>query len=392
MLITLSTVLGYVAAEIYLPAMPTLQEWFGSSTSDLQLTVSVYILGLAISQLIGGPVIDRLSYRYIAITMCVLFIISSIACALSADLYQLIIARLFQAFSGGLLAVIGRASLSRLFKPDETMRIYLYISPILALSLSFSPLIGGYLTHYLSWHSIFYFTALLGFVLFYLTYMHLYINDSKSVSISISPKSILKTYYGILSNKNYLASITVTSVIFAQLLSYLTESPFIFGSLNYTSQQIGKFYILLSLAFVAGSWFTRRYIKTLQYDTLVYTGFLFVFLGIALLFTISLFDIKYAYEIYIPSTIIGFGNGILIPIASGKAITVFPDKAGYASGLLSFTNLLFSSIAILFVNLFTHKSTTLLAVYMGVFVFMGLICFYYLNNRSRQPTAETTSL
>lgn len=339
----LSIVLVYVASEIWLPAMPLLQKWFGSTTHQLRMTLNIYFFGVGVAQLIGGPIIDRFNYRIIAISMCIIFIISSIICALSYGIYTLIAARLFQAMSAGVLAIIGRASLAHRFAPEEAMRIYLSIAPVLALSLSFSPYLGGYLTHFLGWRWVFLITAFFGMVLLILLFRYLNIDRAKSDSISIHPFSVLKTYVTLLGNKTYSAAACITTTAFALHLTYLTETPFIFWKLSYSSQAIGKFYIALSLAFISGSWFTRTFNKRIRYRLLVYLGLAASLSGIFLIFLLSLNGVHYAYEIFLPSVAIGFGNGILIPLGTGKAIYLFPQKAGYATGFLSSINLLIAS-------------------------------------------------
>lgn len=379
-LVTLSIILSYLASEIYLPAMPQLQSQLGCTVSDLQITLSIFVFGVAIAQLIGGPIIDRFNYRKIAIIMCVIFTLSSISCALSNTLISLIFSRLIQAISAGFLANIGRASLIRTFEPQETMRIYLFISPVLALSLSFSPFIGGYLTYLLGWQSVFYFTAILGLVLLLLIIRFLFIE--KKPSISIHPLTIAKTYLSLLQNSSYLAAVLVVCACFGETFAYLSESPFIFSHLNYSSENIGKFYILYSLAFVLGSWAVRRFREKFEYASLIYFGFSIVLVGMAVLFFISLIPIRYAYEIITASMLYGFGNGILIPLASGKALSFYPEKAGYAAGLLGSLSLFSSAIAANLVNHLTLASTNRLAIFMGFIAVIGLLSFYLLEKRA----------
>ena len=387
-LVTLSIVLTYTAAEIYLPAMPMLQTWFGCTTTQLQSTVSIFMFGMTIAQFIGGPIIDRFSYRHIALSMCVIFILASIACALSVHLKTLIAARLFQAFSVGILAIIGRASLTRKFEPAETIRIYLFVSPMLALSLSFSPLIGGYLTWFFGWQSVFYFLAFIGVILGLLIYFFLFVEQNKFEAISIHPISIFKTYFSLFKDNSYTAAIYALSALFAQQLAYLTETPFIFHKLHYSSDKIGTFYIVLSLAFIFSSWQVKKLQLRFSYQFLVCAGFTAELLGVLWMLLVSLGQINYAYEIILPSIIVGIGNGILVPLLTGKAISLFPKKAGYASGFMSAMTLLASAIVTAFVHQITQGSVMLLATFMGVLILTGFSLFIVFNKKI-QPFKPT---
>ncbi|MEM1243842.1 MAG: Bcr/CflA family efflux MFS transporter [Pseudomonadota bacterium] len=381
LLITLSIILAYFAAEIYLPAMPQLQRWLGVSTSELQLTISVYFLGVGTAQFIGGPIIDRFNYRTIAIIMGSVFIIASIYCAAAFTLYQLIIARLFQAFSAGILAIIGRASLTRNFDPNEVTHIYLFVSPILSLSLTFSPLIGGYLTHYFHWHSVFIASSILGLLLTLLIFFYLPSDKKQFKKIKLHPITIAKTYFSLVINKTYLSAVCVTTTIFAMQLSYITETPFIFSRLNYSSQAIGTFYITLSLAFIIGSWLARQLKRRYPYAKLIYIGFAWALLGTLSIYLLTLNGTRHAYELFLPSIFIGIGNGILIPIGTAKAISIFTDKAGYASGLLSAVNLIAAAAIASPVNLFTQASARWLALYMTAILLIGLLTFSVLASK-----------
>lgn len=388
-LITLAAILNYAATEIYLPALPALKVWFNTSISQLQFTISIFFLGSAIAQFITGPIIDRFSYRKTALSACAAFILASLICALSTDILEFTFSRLLQAFATGTLAIVARASLIKTFSAEKTMHIYLYISPALALSLSFSPFIGGYLSYYLGWQSVFYFLTGVGIILLILIIRHLHISQKKHELISINPASICKTYFSLLDNKLYIACIFGLGAALAQIAAFLTESPFLFYKLGYTSAAIGKFYILYAFAFVIGSYITRKMINRIKFKTLIYFGFANEFLCIVILFTISFTHIKYAYEIFMPTFFSGIGNGILVALLTAKAITLFKQKAGYASGFASSAAFFFSTLSSAFVNYFTRGDLRFLVIYMFAIISIGLIGFYIFSQKATSITNQS---
>lgn len=379
----MAIVFASMAAEIYLPAMPELQHWLGCSTAQLQQTISIYLFGLASAQVIAGPIIDRFDYRHIGLMSCILFIVASAVCALSRTLELLLIARLFQAIAAGLLATIGRASLPNRFSQQEVVKLYLIISPILASSLTISPLIGGYLTSWFSWRAVFYFSAVLGVGCFALIYCYLRFEIKQHECLSIHPISIVKTYFSLFKNSQYCAAVIGVCIAYGALFAFLTEIPFNLHKLGLTSSEIGNFYVLLSVTYIIASQIVRRLLKLISAHTLTYIGLWFELVGVGLLYVLSYHGLNSFYQLIFPSLIIGIANGIIVPLLMGKGISLFKQKAGYASGLISACCFFASAIATATVNAVTHGFMSSLALFMGGLYLVGLLGYFAFSSLDR---------
>src|SRR5262249_13067651 len=161
-LLTLITFSGTLAMHIFVPALPEAARDLGASVGSMQLTMSVYILGLALGQLAYGPLSDRFGRRPVLMAGLVLYALAGLAAALVRDVHSLIVARLLQALGGCAGLVIGRAIVRDTALPQEAARRLALMNLMVVVGPGAAPLIGGALAASLGWRSIFLALALLG--------------------------------------------------------------------------------------------------------------------------------------------------------------------------------------------------------------------------------------
>jgi len=361
---------GYFASDIYLPALPQIGKHFNITISQAQYTISIYLLGMAATQLVIGPVIDRYSYRRIALWLAIMFVAGSCIAFMTNQYYWLITARLLQAVSAGALSIIGRASLPLLFTGNDSVRAYLIVTSVICLSPAISPYIGGVITENLGWPSVFSFCALFGSIMFMAIYFRYKIKQKEN-NAKPGIRSYLLAYYSIISNKKFLAYAFITCAQFITYFAYLTESPFIFSDLNYQPSQIGQFYIPIAILLFASSLLARKLLLHIQASTLIISCLYINIIGCIVLGIIGYLGATNAYQIYIPAAIMCMGN-VATSICNAKCVSIFPDKAGTASGLVSSMALASSMIMSIFINKITGGSISILAVFMLFFFILAL--------------------
>ena len=163
-LLTLITFSGTLAMHIFVPALPEAARDLGASVGGMQMTVSVYILGLAVGQLAYGPLSDRFGRRPVLMAGLVLYALAGLAAAFAPDVHSLIVARLLQALGGCAGLVIGRAIVRDTALPQEAARRMAMMNLMVAIGPGAAPIVGGALASSLGWRSIFFALALLGIV------------------------------------------------------------------------------------------------------------------------------------------------------------------------------------------------------------------------------------
>lgn len=161
-ILALLTVLGPASMDLYLPVLPALARDLGSSTSSAQLTMTTCLLGLALGQVLAGPVSDRYGRRRPLILGLVIFVIASALCAFSTSVAVLIALRLVQGLAGAVGLVIAQAAGRDIYEGRQLTRYYGRIVVLSGLAAIVAPVIGGPLATVLDWRGFFVVLAAIG--------------------------------------------------------------------------------------------------------------------------------------------------------------------------------------------------------------------------------------
>ena len=261
--------LAYTATDIYLPALPDIQQHFAVTINQAQYTLSAYLFGLAFAQLIAGPIIDSIGYRRVLLPLLLTFITITLICALSPNIFFLIIMRCLQALAAGIISVLARASFIKRFDPANAGYILATFGPFLVLSGVFAPVIGGFIAHYLHWQGIFIILALYSMLILLANFRYFHVNESIPELTYLKPKYILTTYFTILKHREFLQCILVNCMALGTLFTYVAESPFIYHQAGYTDKEIGLSFIPLSIGFLLASQLNRLWYHKLKMNSIL---------------------------------------------------------------------------------------------------------------------------
>lgn len=167
-ILTMLSMMGLLASDIYLPAMPSMSSYFQVSSVRLQQTIGIFLFGLAVFQLIYGPLSDQIGRKKIIITGVCFYIIGSLGSAFAHSIYILLFFRLIQAIGACSGLVLGRTIIADVFPQNKITNVYNIIYPLVAASPAIAPIIGGYLVSYFSWKASFIFVGTFGLLLLFL--------------------------------------------------------------------------------------------------------------------------------------------------------------------------------------------------------------------------------
>lgn len=373
---TMMGVLTLLPSDIYLPALPMLQHDFGTTASGAGLTLSAFFFGAGLSQIIAGPIIDGFDNKKISIVSLVIFTGVSLLSIFAKSIYILIFYRFIQAFSAGFIVVISRALVVKLCNKEETLRIFLIMSPIIAISPGVAPIIGGYTAKYFGWRASFVFITIFGLLLIYLSSK--YISKTTPKISGIHPTQIIKTYLKLFGNLKFMIYLFVRTGIDASYFAYITASPFIFYNLGYTASQIGNFYLLIAISYIIMTYVCKKYIGKLSMDLLILIGLGISMMGILMLAIIGYIGTQSAALIIIAAAIMTAGYGFSGPLSWSEAMTQFSDDAGSTSSLIGFLPLAASAIVAAFINSITHNSPIRLAGVLFIILFIPAYAHYKL--------------
>lgn len=153
---------GPLSLDMYLPALPTLADEFGSSTSYAQLSLTACMIGLAVGQLLAGPLSDVRGRRTPLIAGLVLYTIASILCLVSPTMGSFVVLRFIQGVAGAAGIVISRAIVRDVYSGPELTRFFSLLMLINGVAPIAAPIIGGQLLTYTSWRGVFILLSLIG--------------------------------------------------------------------------------------------------------------------------------------------------------------------------------------------------------------------------------------
>ena len=218
--------IGPLSIDMYLPSLPALQAHFGSDTESTQLTLSLYFIGLAIGQLIYGPVSDRFGRKKPLLFGLALYSLVSLGCAYAPSMYSLIMLRFLQALGGCAGMVITRAMTRDLFPPQEMARVLSTLVLIMGVAPILAPLVGGQIFLLFGWQAIF--LAMTFYSLLCFAGIYALPETSRSRSESLRLGNVLSGYTRLLQHRRFMGYALAGAVAQAGMFAYISASSFVF--------------------------------------------------------------------------------------------------------------------------------------------------------------------
>lgn len=341
------------AIDMYLPAFAQIAKDFKSTAATISLSVSVYFIGMALGQILYGPLLDRFGRKQPLYVGLIIFILASIACAQSHDVTSLVTFRFFQAL-GGSVAWVGAVAMVRDFYPvEESARIFSLLILILGVSPLLAPTFGGFITTTMGWQAIFYILAGLVVVLLVVVIIYLPEGHQPDPTISLRAKPMIAMFIDILKTPQFYTYAFAGAFSFATLFVYVAGSPIIFMEIYHVSPKVyGGIFALLSVGFIGSSQLnilvTRKYSSDKIFKTVlicqVVASSIF-FLGVYT-HSFGLYSTIFMFSICL--SCIGFCN----PNANALALAPFERTIGSASALMGCTQIGIAALSSFGVGLF----------------------------------------
>jgi DHA1 family bicyclomycin/chloramphenicol resistance-like MFS transporter len=335
-----------VSLNILVPAMPGMAAKFATDPGNVALTVSLYLLGLALAQLLFGPLSDRFGRRPVVVSGLALAAIASTAAVFAAGIVGLIAARVVQSLGASTGQTIGRAIIRDLYDREQAASMIGLITSVVVLMPMAAPLIGGILDTLFGWESIFVFTALLSFAVFIWALLDL--PETRPSPIGPRERQRFRADLAALAaSPKFFGYALCAGFGSAPFFSLLGGAPHVVVSmLGRTSAEYGLWFFFPSIGFMAGNFAVARLSARLGIDALIWWGIALTVIGCLL--NIAAYVALPGWEmvsIFVPQAVIGLGNGLLLPTAVAGAVSVRPQVAGTASGMTGFIQMAIGAAA-----------------------------------------------
>lgn len=329
-----------LALNAFVPAMPDVAVALDAGISTVQLTFTFYLLTLAISQLVTGQLADYLGRRPVLLTGLGLHTAGSLIAASAGTVDMLIVGRVLQALGGGTCMALVRAIILDVHGRQGAASRMGYVVMAIAIAQAVAPAIGGYLNLWSGWNSVFYLSVVMGALVWFLSLRMLpETNNMHSDSLNVS--GIFRRYRDLLQSTQYLGYVLSNTAVAVAFYLFVGSSPYIVtGQLGGNSAQFGSWFLVVSLAFMAGSFLSTHLALRLGVDKMILSGNLISLLGATTLISVSVLDQLSFVGVFLPMAFVTFGRGLSQPGAQAAAISSSGQSAGTASGLMGFIQLL----------------------------------------------------
>ncbi len=387
---TTATIVGLVAVgplatDMYLPAFPSIMQAFGVGMDRVQQTLSLFLLGFALAQLLYGPLSDRFGRKPVLIGGMLLFFISSAGIAFADNIETLSLLRLLQALGGSAGPVLGRAMVRDVHGPRDSARLLSYIGTAMALAPALAPVIGGYMTVWFGWESIFLFLACYALGGLYLLVLRVPETAPPGSQQPLKLQALLGSYAALLRHHNWRWYALCLSFASAGLFAFLSGSPFvIINFLGYEERQYGLFFAFIIAGYMAGTFVSGKFAFRLGIDTLVGYGAILAALSGAIMALLALGQVHSVWAVILPQTLFMFGAGVIMPQSLAGALAPFPQITGTSSSLLGFCQMTLAAGVGIGVGHYHDGSPLSMALAIGA-MGMGCLGSYLMLRRARAP-------
>ncbi|WP_227732258.1 multidrug effflux MFS transporter [Yersinia proxima] len=320
-----------LSTDIYLPAMPIMAK---ELQGDAELTITGFLIGFCIAQLIWGPISDHLGRRLPLVIGMFLFIIGSVGCALSTNIGQIVFWRVFQALGACTGPMLARAMIRDLFSRTRAAQMLSTLMIIMAIAPIAGPLLGGQMIKNTSWHAIFWLLAVIGvLMLISLRWLPETLSGEKRVKASLS--SAFHNYYRLLTNTKFMRFTLCLTFYYVAAYAFITGSPFVYITyFGVDPQHYGWLFALNIVGLMAVSMINRRMVHRYPLESLLKFAISVATLAAVVLAVATGLSIG-GISLIVGTVFIFFSmNGIIAATSTAAALDAVPDVAGSASALM----------------------------------------------------------
>ncbi|HAE0520926.1 TPA_asm: Bcr/CflA family efflux MFS transporter [Salmonella enterica subsp. enterica serovar Enteritidis str. P125109] len=380
--LTLILILGSLAAlgplsiDMYLPAFPDMSRSFDASASLIQLSLTACMLGMALGQLIVGPLSDVRGRKRPLMIALLAYLLASLACAMAPTIEVLIALRFIQGAAGASGIVISRAIVRDLFEGPELTRFFAALSLVNGTAPILAPVIGGQLLRFGDWHFVFYLLAILSTLMLLAVALRLPETLPLERRVEGNLTTTLKTFGRLLTDRVFIGYAFAQAFVMGAMFAYISGSPFVLQNIYGASpQQFSFLFGLNGIGIILAAQIAGRLAGRVDSERLMRISLTVVAsASILLFFALTLTD--QLIFVMIPLFFVVSSVGLISTLGFTLAMQNYGVTAGSASALLGLLPMLVGSLVSPLVGIMGEQS----AVPMGLIIMtldcLALVLYY----------------
>ncbi|MEO1199373.1 MAG: multidrug effflux MFS transporter [Pseudomonadota bacterium] len=369
------TATGPLALNMFVPSMPSLAADFGVSYGTAQLTLTLFLVAVALGQLFWGPVSDRFGRRPMVLLGMALFALGSLLAWLATSIEVLLAARALQAFGGSAGMVLTRAIVRDMHAREKSASMMGYIMMAMSVAPLIAPLIGGILDAGFGWRASFVVLTLSGLMVLALAMFDLHETNHRRQCQSAG--AFLYDLWTLLREPRLIGWAMTMSLSSGMFFAFLAGAPYVMVTLlDRTPAEYGLYFALISLGYMFGNFLSGRFSERCGPNRMIRYGLIAGIIGASLLLALFGAGVVAPWSLFLPVGIIAIANGLTLPSAIANIVSVRPDLAGAASGLGGSIQIGFGALATIGVGLGAQGNSALpLAVLIFAFAILAIVAY-----------------
>jgi MFS transporter, DHA1 family, multidrug resistance protein len=356
---------GTLATNILLPSLPQMAVSLKVSSAAVTSAITVFLAVFALGQLVVGPISDRYGRRWPVLTGFAVFLAGSIWCGLADNLPSLLTGRVIQAAGACSTSVLSRAIARDLFSGAALGRAMALIMIAMAAAPGFSPLLGGALDRYFGWRSEFVLVGVFA-AIGAIGYDAVLGETHHSTRIPLNPLAIAQNYLGLIADRRFLVPAATVSLIMGGLFAMFSAAPrVLIEGLHFTPIQLGLFFAGTVMVVFAAGMLATKLAPRFGLDRSIGGGLLLAAVGSIATLLVSLFNPTFLPFLGATAVFL-LGMGIVNPLGTAQALSPFGEKAGAASALLGFWQMMVAAIGVWLAATISHEAMFALGVVLAL--------------------------
>ncbi|OEY94032.1 hypothetical protein BJI46_13660 [Acinetobacter qingfengensis] len=362
------TALDAMAIDMYLPAFSAISQSLQVDSAAIQYSLSYFIIGLAIGQLIFGPVVDRFGRRKPLLIGILIFSIGSVIAALAQSFEILLLARFIQALGAAAGVVIPRAIISDLFSHQQTAVLFSVLMQVFMLAPIIAPILGGWILIHFSWHAIFWCISAISFICLIWSFFSLKESLKPEKALThLNISVVLQSYFKELKNLPFMTYTIASGFLFGSFLAYLGGTPVVILDIfNLSPTQFGYIFAFNAVGFIIfGQVNTLLLSRISQYKLAIIGLTIHVIaslINLILFLTDQLNVYSFIFLLWLAISALGLVWGNLTALA----LQYTQDNAGTASALFGIVQYLLGALLAMLLGLLLQDPLVKISVIMTI--------------------------
>ncbi|HEY3406464.1 MAG TPA: multidrug effflux MFS transporter [Ohtaekwangia sp.] len=321
--------------DMYLPGFPAIAKDLHTTIDQVQLSLTAYLVGIALGQIIYGPLIDRFGRKNPLYVGLAIYVLASIGCAFTNSVSSLIIMRFLQALGGCAGIVAAQALVRDIFPVNKTAQVFSLITLVISVSPMIAPTVGGYVTAAIGWHYVF--LVLAGITLLIMAGVYFYLPNGRMAdpSMSLKPGAVMRNFYFVVKEPKFLVYTLAGGLATAAPFAYIAGSADVFmNQYKMSETQYGWIFAILAFAMIGSTQLNHILLKKFSSEGIMkFTLFYQTVVGLVLVIGVY-YGWFGAYAMIALMFIFLTGQGLTGPNMAALSLAPFTQHAGVASALM----------------------------------------------------------